>query len=186
MVEAPVIVPEEKAKEKPEPVVTPAPVQKAVVDSDKDGVADSADQCANTNAAFKVDESGCPVMLTETVSIQMDVKFPTNSSILSKDNYPEIEKVATFMEQFEKTVVTVEGHSDDRGDDAYNKALSQRRADSVSKALVEKFGLAVERVKAIGYGEEQPIADNATAEGRAANRRVTAVVESSVEKAAKK
>lgn len=188
MVEAPVIVPEEKMEEKPEPVAkpAPAPVQEVLVDSDKDGVVDSADQCADTNAAFKVDEKGCPVMLTETVSIQMDVKFPTNSSVLSKDNYPEIEKVAEFMGQFEKTVVTVEGHSDDRGNDAYNKALSQRRADSVSKVLVEKFGLAAERVKSIGYGEEQPIADNATVEGRAANRRVTAVVESSVEKAATK
>ncbi|KZZ11845.1 hypothetical protein A3749_07875 [Oleiphilus sp. HI0078] len=125
-------------------------------------------------------------MLTETVSIQMDVKFPSNSSILSKDNYPEIEKVAEFMQQFEKTVVTVEGHSDDRGNDAYNKALSQRRADSVSKVLTDKFGLPAARVKSVGFGEEQPIADNATSEGRAANRRVVAVVESSIKKAATK
>lgn len=205
MVEAPVIVSEkaavtepEKVMEKPEVTepekvmekapVKPAPVmQKEVVkDSDGDGIADSADKCANTNAAFKVDESGCPVMLTETVSIQMDVKFPSNSSILSKDYYPEIEKVAKFMQQFDKTTVTVEGHSDDRGNDAYNKTLSQRRADSVSKVLTEKYGLPAERVKSQGYGEEQPIADNATAEGRAANRRVVAVVESSVKKAVAK
>lgn len=192
MVEAPVITPVKQVVQKQEPApvkeeVKPAPVQKVVIkDSDKDGVADNIDKCAGTNAAFKVDASGCPVMLTETVSIQMDVKFPSNSSILSKDNYPEIEKVAEFMQQFEKTVVTVEGHSDDRGNDAYNKALSQRRADSVSKVLTDKFGLPAARVKSVGFGEEQPIADNATSEGRAANRRVVAVVESSIKKAATK
>ncbi|WP_156508655.1 OmpA family protein, partial [Oleiphilus sp. HI0132] len=68
----------------------------------------------------------------------------------------------------------------------YNKALSQRRADSVSKVLTDKFGLPAARVKSVGFGEEQPIADNATSEGRAANRRVVAVVESSIKKAATK
>lgn len=167
-----------------EPAPAPAPV--VVKDSDNDGVADDMDKCSGTDAAFKVDETGCPITLSETVSIKMDVKFPSGSSVLSKDNYPEVEKVADFMNQFKDTVVTVEGYSDDRGNDAYNKKLSQRRADAVRKVLISEFGLSTDRVKSIGYGEENPIADNSTAEGRAANRRVVAVVESSVEKAVMK
>lgn len=156
------------------------------VDSDNDGVADSSDKCPSTEPAFQVDENGCPVMLTEKVSIQLDVKFPSNSSILSKDNYSEIEQVAKFMKQFDKTSVTVEGYTDDRGADEYNKSLSQRRADAVKQVLIEKFGIAKERVNSVGYGEESPIADNSTAEGRAENRRVVAVIESTIERSAVK
>ena len=186
MVQAPVIVPVKEVVKAAPAVAEKKPAPTVIQDTDKDGVADTLDKCAETDPAFKVDESGCPVMLTETVSIQMDVKFPSNSSILSSSNYPDIERVAKFMEQFEKTSVTVEGYTDDRGNDEYNKALSQRRAESVRKALIEKFGVSADRVSAIGYGEEKPIADNATAEGRAANRRVVAVVESSIETAVKK
>jgi OOP family OmpA-OmpF porin len=184
---------EELVEAKPEPMpvveavkpvaVVPAP---APVDSDNDGIVDSEDKCANTDAAFKVDATGCPVMLSETVSIQMDVKFPSNSSVLSAEYDAELKKVADFMQQFDQTIVTVEGHSDDRGRDAYNKAISQRRADAVRDALISKFNLPADRVKAMGYGEESPIADNATAEGRATNRRVVAVVKSKVEKAVTK
>ena len=177
-----VVVQEQVVEEKPEPA--PAPVQPvpAPVDTDKDGVVDAQDKCPSTDAAFKVDASGCPVMLSQAIEIKMNVKFPNNSSIISRDNYAEIQKVADFMKQFDGTEVTVEGHSDSTGSDAYNKMLSQRRADAVKNVLINEFKVAPERVKAIGYGEERPIADNATAEGRAANRRVVGVVEATVKK----
>lgn len=165
-------------------VIAPVVVKKAPpVDSDKDGVMDSVDRCQGTDKAFKVDENGCPILLTETVSIDMNVKFPTNSAKVTADNLPEIQKVADFMKQFDQTAVTVEGYSDDRGRAAYNKDLSQRRADAVRMTLINTFKLDESRVSAIGYGEENPIADNATAEGRAANRRVVGVVKSTVLKA---
>ncbi|MFT6029474.1 MAG: OOP family OmpA-OmpF porin [Oleiphilaceae bacterium] len=170
-----------KAAPQPAPKPMPKPV-----DSDNDGIIDSLDQCQGTNKAFKVDEKGCPVMLTETVSIDMNVKFPTNSAIITDDNLVEIKKVADFMQQFDKTAVTVEGYSDDRGRDAYNKSLSQKRADAVRMTLINSFKLDPKRVTAIGYGEENPIADNNTAEGRAANRRVVGVVKSTIQKAAVK
>ncbi len=171
-----------KVEPKPEPV-KPAP---APVDTDKDGVVDAQDQGPNTSPAFKVDATGCPVMLIEKVEIKLDVKFPNNSSVLNKDSYAEIQKVADFMNEFDGTQVTVEGHTDSSGSDAYNKMLSQRRADSVKNVLIKQFNIAPERINAVGFGEERPIADNTTSEGRALNRRVVGVVEASVKKAATK
>jgi len=179
----------EQPKAQPEPIVetTPAPMPKPMpVDSDLDGVIDSLDKCKGTDKAFKVDEAGCPVMLTETVSINMNVKFPTNSALITDGNFAEIKKVADFMKQFDQTAVTVEGYSDDRGRASYNKSLSQKRADAVRLTLINTFKLDANRVSAMGYGEENPIADNATAAGRAENRRVVAVVKSDIQKAAVK
>jgi OOP family OmpA-OmpF porin len=174
-----------EVKPEPKPVPTPVAVPEPM-DSDNDGIVDSLDKCQGTDKAFKVDETGCPVMLTETVSIDMNVKFPTNSAVISEDNFVEIKKVADFMKQFEQTAVTVEGYSDDRGRAAYNKSLSQKRADAVRMTLINTFKLDPKRVNAIGYGEENPIADNNTAEGRAANRRVVGVVKSTIQKPAVK
>lgn len=173
----------EEVKPQPVPVALPTPVP---VDSDNDGVIDSVDRCQGTNKAFKVDDNGCPIMLTETVSIDMNVKFPTNSAVVTDDNLVEIKKVADFMKQFDQTTVTVEGYSDDRGRDTYNKSLSQKRADAVRMTLINSFKLDPKRVTAVGYGEENPIADNNTAEGRAVNRRVVGVVKSTIQKAAVK
>jgi len=181
----PKIIEEELVKPVAKTVAKPI-VKTAPVDSDLDGVVDRLDKCNGTDKAFKVDAAGCPVMLTETVSIKMNVKFPSNSAVISGDNFSEIQKVANFMKQFDQTSVTVEGYSDDRGRDAYNKALSQKRADSVRMTLINEFKLEAKRVSAMGYGEESPIADNNTAAGRAENRRVVAVVKSNIQKAATK
>lgn len=181
---APVKVVEEKKPEpKPAPVVQPKP---APVDSDKDGVVDADDKCPGTNVAFKVDATGCPIMLSEAVEIQMDVKFANNSSIVTPNNFAEIQKVSDFMKQFDKTIVTVEGHTDSSGSDDYNKLLSQKRADSVRKVLINEFKIDASRVKATGFGESKPVATNTTAEGRAQNRRVVGVVTAKVEKNATK
>ena len=66
------------------------------------------------------------------------------------------------------------------GSDGYNMKLSQRRAESVKKYLVEKFGIAESRISAVGYGESMPVAPNDTAEGRQKNRRVVAIIEATV------
>jgi len=154
------------------------------VDTDKDGVMDETDLCANTNTIYKVDNTGCTLMLTERVSISVDIKFPFNSAELPEKSLPEVQKVADFMTKFDDTVLTVVGHSDDSGPAIYNQYLSQLRADVVRLTLIDTFGLPEMRVSALGYGEEKPIADNATKEGRATNRHVVIVVESSIEKEA--
>jgi OOP family OmpA-OmpF porin len=160
------------------PTPAPAPVQE--VDSDGDGVFDPRDKCPDTARRYKVDADGCPMELTEAVSINLAVTFDTNSAVVKDEYIGEVRKVAEFMNQYLNTNVTVEGHSDSSGADAYNKSLSQRRADAVRDVLVQRLGIEAERVTAMGYGEERPVADNNTAEGRAINRRVVAEIGTSV------
>lgn len=174
---------ETKVAEVVKPVAAKVEPAVAPVDTDMDGVIDAQDKCPGTDKAFKVNADGCPEMLTETVSIQMNVKFPTNSDVITPENLEEIKKVADFMQQFEKTALTVEGYTDDRGAADYNKRLSQKRAEAVRNTLIKDFNLDPNRVSAIGYGEENPIADNATKEGRSANRRVVGVIKSTIQKA---
>lgn len=171
----------------PAPVSKPAPaaavVAPAVVaekDTDGDGVMDSKDQCADTPKTHKVDAVGCSLKLTETVAIELNITFDSAKSIIKPEFDSEVAKLATFMNQYADTVVTVEGHTDSQGADVYNQKLSQSRADAVKASLITKYGISADRVKAIGYGEAKPIADNATAAGREQNRRVVGQVSTAV------
>ncbi|MFA7553384.1 MAG: OmpA family protein [Spongiibacteraceae bacterium] len=152
------------------------------LDSDNDGVADYKDQCPDTPAGRKVDEQGCKYTLTSTEEIALNITFANNSSVVSEQFMPKIEAVAEFMKKYGATEAVVEGDTDNTGSEAYNQALSQRRADAVVGVLVNRFGIAAERLRSVGHGESRPIADNNTAEGRKANRRVTAVIKAEVEK----
>jgi len=156
------------------------------LDSDRDGVYDYLDRCADTGAQLKVDKNGCPMTLSETVSIDLQVNFDSNSDVVKPAYFSEIERVAKFLSQYANTSVVIEGHTDTSGAASYNKSLSQRRADAVAKVLVEQFNVAQSRVSAMGYGEERPIADESTREGQLANRRVVAKVSAAVENLQKK
>lgn len=161
-------------------VAAPAPAPVVEVDSDGDGVFDSKDKCPGTPKQYKVDAVGCPMELTETVSIKLAVKFD-NAKAVVKDQYlDDIGNLAKFMNQYANTVVTVEGHTDSVGSDAYNKTLSQKRAEAVKEVLITKFNIGADRVKAVGFGEAQPVADNNTATGREENRRVVGAVSTAV------
>jgi OOP family OmpA-OmpF porin len=89
--------------------------------------------------------------------------------------HDEIGKVAELLKQLDKSTASIEGHTDSVASAAYNKKLSQRRADGVRNYLVQKFGIDAGRLTATGYGEEQPVADNKTADGKAQNRRVMVI-----------
>jgi len=164
---------------KAEPVMA-APVVEA--DTDGDGVMDSKDQCADTPKTHKVDAVGCSLKLTETVAIKLNITFDSAKSVIKPEFENEVKNLADFMNQYADTVVTVEGHTDSQGADAYNQKLSQSRADAVKTDLVTNYGIGAERVTAIGYGEARPIADNSTAAGREQNRRVVAQVSTKVTK----
>lgn len=167
----------------PAPVkAAPAPAPVVEKDSDGDGVLDSKDQCPNTPSTHKVDDVGCSLKLTETVAIELKITFDTAQAIIKPAFEGEVAKLATFMNQYADTQVTVEGHTDSQGSDAYNQKLSQNRADAVKAALITKYGIAADRVNAVGYGEAKPIADNMTAAGREQNRRVVGQVSTKVTK----
>jgi OOP family OmpA-OmpF porin len=81
------------------------------------------------------------------------------------------------MVYHEDLKVNLMGYTDSSGDDGFNQKLSEQRAQSVKQAIVDRHGVDPSRIKAIGKGEENPVADNTTAEGRAKNRRVIANLE---------
>ena len=162
---------------KPAPVVVAAvapvvPVKapvKAPKDSDADGVIDDLDQCPDTMSKAKVDASGCMTL------VNLDINFDNNSAVI-KDSYnSRIVEFANMLKANPKLKATIEAHTDSVGSDAYNKKLSEKRAASTVEAL-KALKVDTSKVKAVGLGESKPVASNVTAEGRAENRRVNAVM----------
>jgi outer membrane protein OmpA-like peptidoglycan-associated protein len=99
------------------------------------------------------------------------ITFATDSSTVQPQFQPTLNEVASILAQYPKTYIDVLGHTDSDGADAYNQALSERRAQAVANYLASK-GVQSARLATRGYGETQPIASNATPEGKQANRRV--------------
>jgi OOP family OmpA-OmpF porin len=165
--------PVEKAA--PAPVLAPAPL-----DSDGDGVTDDKDRCPNTPRGREVDEHGCEYTLNKKEEIRLDIKFATDKAEVTEAYMGEVEKVAKFLHKYGNVKAVIEGHTDSTGSHAHNEKLSQRRADAVKQLLIDRFSIDASRLQAVGYAETRPIAGNNTAEGRAQNRRVVAVMEAEV------
>lgn len=100
-----------------------------------------------------------------------NITFDTNSSDIKADFYQVLDSVAVVLAEFNKTVVAIAGHTDNTGSMAQNQILSQQRAQSVATYL-RSHKVAGSRLEVFGFGPNQPIADNATTQGRLANRRV--------------
>lgn len=147
------------------------------LDSDNDGVPDYKDQCPNTKANLQVDKHGCVVEATRTLE---DVHFATDSSRLTQDSRESLDNEAELLQKELKrspdTYALVNGYTDSVGAASYNKKLSQERADSVRTYLIGQ-GVDSSRLKAVGHGEENPVASNKTAAGRLQNRRVSVSVQ---------
>jgi OOP family OmpA-OmpF porin len=155
------------------PVGTPVDANGCPRDSDLDGVIDATDKCPGTPAGTLVDVDGCPV---KTVSVTLDVKFDTGKAVVKPEFESQLSKVAGVMNKYPETSILIEGHSDNTGSAAGNKSLSQKRADAIRNELINKYGIVADRITAKGFGSEVPVADNATPEGRDANRRVVATL----------
>jgi OOP family OmpA-OmpF porin len=136
-----------------------------VIDSDGDGVADAADQCPDTPKGDRVGPFGC------SCDVVRQVHFANNSAELTAEGKAELDELADTLTKLKFMAGTVVGHTDSTGSEAYNQKLSERRAQTVSDYLQDK-GIASGRLEVSGAGESEPIADNATADGRAQNRRV--------------
>ncbi len=100
-----------------------------------------------------------------------NITFETAKSNLQPSFLPVLDSVGEVLKEYKDTAVEVSGHTDSRGKPEANQVLSKQRADVVAGQLRAK-GVAAARINAVGYGQSQPIADNNTEEGRAANRRV--------------
>ncbi len=135
-------------------------------DSDGDGVGDSIDKCPNTPAGAKVDETGCTIIIDLP-----GVNFRSNSDELLDGADTVLDGAAKTLRDNPDLRVEVAGHTDSDGDASYNVDLSQRRADTVRDYLLGK-DVAAGRISSRGYGEARPVAENTTADGKRANRRV--------------
>jgi OmpA-OmpF porin, OOP family len=147
-------------------------------DGDGDGVLDKEDKCPTVKGTMA--NKGCPEVKEEVKKIfakaLRGIQFETGKDVIKKVSFPILEEVVMAMRDNPDYKLSIEGHTDDVGDDTKNMDLSNRRANAVMKYLTDK-GIAGNRMRAAGFGETVPVADNKTATGRAQNRRVEFKVE---------
>jgi len=144
------------------------PPDAAPADTDRDGVVDASDRCPGTPSGVAVDEAGCTQQGKVTLA---GVRFENASATLLRDSTAALDRVAADLKKYPQLEIEVQGYTDSVGSAEYNLRLSQQRADAVRGYLIEQ-GVRTVQVLARGYGEADPVADNATAAGRAQNRRV--------------
>jgi OOP family OmpA-OmpF porin len=117
-----------------------------------------------------------PVVVMQQYCSILDIQFEINAKTVQREAEEKIDKVAIFMRKYPNTTAVIEGHTDEVGSAEDNMKLSQRRADNVVTYLVDKGGIARSRLRAVGYGETRPIADNSTQIGKRLNRRINAII----------
>ncbi len=142
-------------------------------DRDGDGVADKDDACPDE--AGEAANNGCPEVPEKLISFIQGEKstllFVVNSAVISDESNAKLKELTDLLSTYSNVNVIIEGHASSDGSMSYNQKLSEKRANSVKDALVG-MGVDASRLETVGYGETKPTADNKTAAGRSANRRV--------------
>jgi OmpA-OmpF porin, OOP family len=170
----------------------PAPVARQVIpaDTDGDGITDDLDSCPQV--AGMVRYHGCPAPDSNKVNTNSGYRslealktivdraarqifFETGSYKLLPVSFSSLDTVAHILREDQALQLSIEGHTDNVGQPADNQLLSENRSKTVMDYLI-KAGIEASRLQAAGYGQQQPIATNATAEGRATNRRVMLLI----------
>lgn len=106
----------------------------------------------------------------------LDIQFEINQGDIQREEKEKLGVVGTFLKKYPETTVMIEGHSDNVGSTDHNIELSRQRAETVARYLVDSFQIAPSRVRAVGYGDTRPVADNRSEEGKRMNRRINAVI----------
>lgn len=157
-------------------------------DEDGDGVTNKNDKCPGTPKGTAVDAEGCPLpveVVEEVVVVEPDVvivvnnlHFAFDSDVVSDMDKAELDRVANALKtEAPDATLALAGFTDSIGTDAYNLKLSERRSVAVANYLVAAGVPQASIVGVIGEGESNPVADNATADGRAENRRVEIAID---------
>ena len=143
------------------------------LDSDADGVPDYLDLCPQVPGI--VENKGCPEMKREVRQLlqkaMQGIEFETGKAAIKKKSNALLDKIALIFIENSNYVIEVQGHTDNTGKAEVNKKISQQRAEQVMQYLIKK-GVPAERMTAVGYGQDVPVADNKTKAGRQKNRRV--------------
>lgn len=152
------------------PAVTDSPAVNenaipVVKDTDGDGISDADDKCPNL--AGIADNLGCPEMI---------LYYKRDEALLNADDKAELDKVVAFLNNNSNVHIILEGHTSTLGETDYNQKLSEKRANNSVEYLVSK-GIDAGRLKTVGYGEQFPIGDNNTEEGRSKSRRTVIKVD---------
>lgn len=137
------------------------------LDADGDGIVDRMDACPGTPPRQRTDARGC--QLADVLELPF-VTFEYDSARLRPEAFATLDEAVVTLQRNPDLRIEVAGYTDSTGSDAYNEALSQRRAETVHRYLVERG--VTNTLTARGYGERDPIADNGTEQERAQNRRV--------------
>lgn len=157
-------------------------------DHDRDGVIDVLDQCPGTHARTKVDKYGCRIntiknskkyvkISPENLKIfQTTIQFDYKSAQVKDTYHANLLKITQWMKKIKHPVIIINSHTDNIGSQIYNINLSDKRAYSIKKYLHDHFQISDHLIKTYSFGETQPVADNATEEGRQKNRRAEIVV----------
>jgi OOP family OmpA-OmpF porin len=143
-----------------------------VIDSDGDGVIDSEDRCARTPAGTEVDSVGCPILVdVDAVEVTLEGAFRSGTWELTSAAETDLDGIAQVLLAYPSLRIEIAGYTDNVGEERRNIWLSQTRADAV-KLYLSRQGVPRDRMVTRGYGPADPVASNATPEGRARNRRV--------------
>jgi OOP family OmpA-OmpF porin len=147
-----------------------------IPDTDGDGILDPDDACPKepeTVNGFE-DEDGCPDQAPDTdtfTGVIEGIFFDVDQATIRSTAAPKLDAAIETLKKHPSLKIEISGHTDSKGNDAYNVDLSQRRADAVKQYMVER-GIDASRIETRGAGENEPIASNATRPGRAQNRRI--------------
>ncbi len=158
----------------PPPAPVPLPPPPTVpADRDGDGLLDKVDQCPDEPGGAS--SGGCPyrhiVVEDDRIVLRHKIYFRRGKAKLDPASRPLLDEVGSALRDRRELRVRIEGHTDSRGSARSNQWLSYQRALAVKEYLVER-GISTGRLTAVGMGEENPIADNETEDGRETNRRV--------------
>ncbi len=142
-------------------------------DVDGDGVFDNIDRCPDKKGT--AESKGCPVIEEKVIKkialAAKGINFENNKATIRSNSYKNLDILVDILNEYPEAIAEIQGHTDNVGDDAANKQLSQERADAVAEYIKGK-GVDASRLISKGYGSESPIADNKTSSGRDKNRRV--------------
>jgi outer membrane protein OmpA-like peptidoglycan-associated protein len=155
------------------PENTPVNKEGCPLDSDGDGINDGLDKCPQKPGP--ISNFGCPELKKEVRNLfkkaMTGIQFESGKDIIKKSSYPILDDIVKVMSENADYNLTINGYTDNVGDDEKNLNLSKARATAVLNYIANK-GIDAKRLSAFGFGEANPIADNNTSKGRSLNRRV--------------